>query len=293
MGHIQELDLKHYSSIITDELLKGSKSIRKLTIAKHISKLPIGAFSSCVELKKVYFEPGSILKTLPEYSFANCSSLVKINALPDDLVSIENYAFQNCNNIEDIIIPKNVLFVGEHAFDGWGKHQIIRCHNEYNFGSKCQASIINISKQIETGSRDNDVFIEDGLEFFIVKAKCGHVGRPYYIPIDFPVKASDAKEAAAIVRKFGRVKHDHKDAILDVRQVNKMEYKTQCEANNVDPYLCVKSKHNQNDIFEKIKDRLVSDPHYKPKKDKRYVKSQQSGLSVEYKKQKINKESAE
>ena len=47
-----------------------------------------------------------------------------------------------------------------------------------------------------------------------VCAKCGHVGRYNYVDKIFAVKASSGKEAAAKVRNFPRVKHDHKDAIL-------------------------------------------------------------------------------
>ena len=61
-------------------------------------------------------------------------------------------------------------------------------------------------------------------KYYIVKAKCGHVGRDKYIPIDFPIKAKSKTEAAAIVRKKARVKKDHKDAVLSVVEVDKTTF---------------------------------------------------------------------
>lgn len=54
------------------------------------------------------------------------------------------------------------------------------------------------------------------MNMYKVIAKCGHVGKGKYIQIAFAVKANDGKEAAKIVRKFPRVKHDKKDAIINV-----------------------------------------------------------------------------
>ena len=55
------------------------------------------------------------------------------------------------------------------------------------------------------------------MRYYEVTAKCGHVGKGFYIPITFPVRAKSAAEAASVTRAFPRVKHDHKDAILIVR----------------------------------------------------------------------------
>ncbi|MCH5157808.1 MAG: hypothetical protein J1F33_01300 [Clostridiales bacterium] len=60
--------------------------------------------------------------------------------------------------------------------------------------------------------------------FYEVQAKCGHVGRGRFFRGTFYVRAYTGSEAAAIVRQMPRVKHDHKDAILSVRQIDKEEY---------------------------------------------------------------------
>ena len=72
-----------------------------------------------------------------------------------------------------------------------------------------------------------------------VCAKCGHVGRNYYVDKIFAVEASSGKEAAAKVRNFPRVKHDHKDAIRYVEPIDAIRYAEIVSGNHLDPFfLC-------------------------------------------------------
>lgn len=270
MSKLYELDMKRFMNVVSDLDLKTAKHIRKLSIPRHIIKLPIGAFSSCKELKKVYIENGSCLREIPEHAFSNCTSLSKINQLPDELVSINAYAFLNCINIDELTIPSSVIYIDENAFTGWSTNQIIYVNREYQFGVNCKANIININQSISTEVKEDEIYIEDGLKFYIVRAK-------------------DAKEAAQITRKMGRVKHGHKDAILSVKKVSKNEYMTQRNININDPYLNVRSKHDQVKINHQLKERMVQDPHYVARRNKKYVISKKNDLSSGYKMQKAYK----
>ena len=97
-------------------------------------------------------------------------------------------------------------------------------------------------------------------KYFIVEAKCGHVGRSNCIIISFPIIAETKKEAAQKARFIPRVKHDHKDAILSVVEVSKEEYWKQVEANNTDPYLLCQSRSEQ-DSYD-LSDRVIKDDYY-------------------------------
>ena len=80
-------------------------------------------------------------------------------------------------------------------------------------------------------------------KYYIVKTKCGHVGRNNWVEIDLPIMADNGKEAALKARLTPRVKHHRKDAIISVKSVSKVEY---CECLKVyreDPY--TKCKNNQ------------------------------------------------
>ena len=98
------------------------------------------------------------------------------------------------------------------------------------------------------------------LKFFRVTCKCGHVGRQFFVRIDFPVNADSGKEAAVIARQLPRVKHDHKDAILDVRCITLEEFLEIKEINDNDPYLKCHSRQEQN-LIANLTERMVADLH--------------------------------
>ena len=114
-------------------------------------------------------------------------------------------------------------------------------------------------------------------KYFKVNAKCGHVGRRKFINIDFAVVASNAKEAAAKARMFGRVKHHYKDAINSVEEISLDEFVMLIETLKNDPYiLCdnIQDQRRIEDLYERVncydiedekKDRCVE---YKIKKQK-------------------------
>ena len=114
--------------------------------------------------------------------------------------------------------------------------------------------------------------------FYEVVAKCGHVGRNKYIPIKFAVKAESGKEAAAIVRWYPRVKHNHKDAILTVEKIDYLRYLEINAINDNNPYLKCKSKYEQR-LIEGLAEQLENDNH---SNKTRYKKEK----CVEYKKRK-------
>lgn len=97
-------------------------------------------------------------------------------------------------------------------------------------------------------------------KYFMVIAKCGHVGKKNYIPVKFAVVAESGKEAAKKVRQFPRVKHDHKDAILDVRCVTLEEFLEIKEINDNDPYLKYHSRQEQN-LIANLAERMLADLH--------------------------------
>jgi hypothetical protein len=90
------------------------------------------------------------------------------------------------------------------------------------------------------------------MEFFEVKAKCGHVGKGRYYQGLFYVLAENAKAAAAYVRRKPRVKHDHKDAIIAVTKVDYEVYKKGNAAHHQNPYFDCCNKQEQEEVFARI-----------------------------------------
>lgn len=107
------------------------------------------------------------------------------------------------------------------------------------------------------------------LEMYEVVCKCGHVGRFHYVKISFPIKARSGKEAARIARGLPRVKHDHKNAILNVCRIDQNRFVELMERNNQDPYLHCSCIQDQNLID--ISDRLLAEEKnapYRTRKEK-------------------------
>ena len=96
------------------------------------------------------------------------------------------------------------------------------------------------------------------MEHYLVKAQFGHVGRNNYIIKTIPVYAEDGKDAAYKVRWMGRVKHNRKDAIIEVKKCSLEEYLEQKEINANDPYFSVHSKQEQEALCKDIVDQIIS-----------------------------------
>lgn len=104
-------------------------------------------------------------------------------------------------------------------------------------------------------------------KFYRVTCKCGHVSKKYFIRISFPINADSGKEAAMIARTLPRVKHDHKDAILDCREIDYEEYTILQKINSQDPYLKCENKQEQ-DCIANLSLRLELEPRYLDSKEK-------------------------
>lgn len=125
------------------------------------------------------------------------------------------------------------------------------------------------------------------MEMYEVCAKCGHVGRNYYVDKIFAVKAESRKEAASMVRDFPRVKHDHKDAIRYVVKIDESRFEEIIDTNSKDLYFQCKNIQEQraageiNKIEEEKviakarKERACSSTYYKKqliRNPKKYMK---------------------
>jgi hypothetical protein len=95
-------------------------------------------------------------------------------------------------------------------------------------------------------------------DYFLVCCKCGHVGRSNFIRIIFPVKALNAREAAVLGRQRPGVKHDHPDAVLWVRVVERAEFLAAVSNLRNDIYW-KSARRNQGLLV----DRLEAEPEYK------------------------------
>lgn len=82
----------------------GCSKLTKVVLSPEFSSFESKVFSSCVEL--AVFSPSELkVKTIPYQAFSNCKKLAT-DFKCDNLVTISDYAFQNCVNLKKIEAPK-------------------------------------------------------------------------------------------------------------------------------------------------------------------------------------------
>lgn len=129
-------------------------------------------------------------------------------------------------------------------------------------------------------------------KYFNVLAKCGHVGKTNCVWVNFAVAADDAKAAAERCRYFKRVKHDHKNAIGEVRQISFEQFMLLRAENDNDPYLQCKNVQEQNKI-EGMAQRIQADEWQRERLEKRDKKGKPHCSEYTRKKNKIHKKQGE
>jgi len=119
---LETLLLSEGVETIESQAFISCKSIKKLTIPASATneKINTSAFQWC-ELEEITFAEGT--KTIDCGTSGGGSTrpfgqTLKKVTFPSTLETIEDYAFYNYSNIDEVIIPKNVKYIGKGAFSG-------------------------------------------------------------------------------------------------------------------------------------------------------------------------------
>lgn len=116
-------------------------------------------------------------------------------------------------------------------------------------------------------------------KYYKVTAKCGHVGRGNYVPINFAVIADSASDASQIVKRFPRVKKQLWDCIIACVEISKKEYKELLRINKNDPYLNCRCARDRSLILDEaervVRMEIRERSHHKvePVKNMKYRKA--------------------
>lgn len=97
------------------------------------------------------------------------------------------------------------------------------------------------------------------MRFYKVEAKCGHVGKNWYFPAAFYITAENGREAAKVARVMPRVKHDHKDTILSVSEIDVDSYVLGKETIMDNPYWFCKNIQEQRIQCRNLEENLVAE----------------------------------
>ena len=93
------------------------KRLKNLVIPKAVHTISNNAFIHCEGLETVSFAENSDLSLLAGYAFYSCSALREI-VLPDNLIILGEAAFSNCSSLTRAVVGDNVVIIEDYAFAG-------------------------------------------------------------------------------------------------------------------------------------------------------------------------------
>lgn len=104
--------------------------------------------------------------------------------------------------------------------------------------------------------------METRQRYFVATMKGGHVRRSHYVVFWHYMKACSFEEAKEICKNLPRAKKDHKDFILEMKEITYEEYLEGRKKELNDPYLRCSNRQEQDLIYDQIESRIFPDPHY-------------------------------
>ena len=100
------------------------------------------------------------------------------------------------------------------------------------------------------------------MKYFEVTVKFGHVGKNKYYKGNIYLKAENGKEAASKARACPRVKHDHKDAILSVTELDYETFKKLWKHNEEISYFSCYNVQEQRNCLCEIQDKIFQETRF-------------------------------
>ena len=102
--------------------LANCDSLEKVVLHDSISQIGKGAFYLCSSLETV--ECGRAISLIDELAFYSCSLLKDLTFYGENLLTIDNSAFANCEKLESIALPSSLTTIGNSAFYSSGLKSI-------------------------------------------------------------------------------------------------------------------------------------------------------------------------
>ena len=93
--------------------------LQAIIIPPNVETIETSAFQNCRSLTNISFEDNSNLKSIGDFSFSGCTSLVSIE-IPTSVVIIGNSAFKNCISLVDNTFTQESCLhrIQDHAYEG-------------------------------------------------------------------------------------------------------------------------------------------------------------------------------
>lgn len=116
---LRTITLPDSLTVIEEGAFKGCSELASITIPEQITVIEPNAFRDCTKLREVSLHNG--ITSLGHYAFKNCSALVSIE-LPQALTEINNGVFMGCAALETVgSLPEQLASIQYFAFEGCEK----------------------------------------------------------------------------------------------------------------------------------------------------------------------------
>ena len=86
----------------------------ELRLPAHITKIPVYCFAAC-QFSSLAPLPDGLIE-IQDYAFNNCNRLMGVIEFPETLLALNKGAFSGCKNLEGIILPSELSLIKQSAF---------------------------------------------------------------------------------------------------------------------------------------------------------------------------------
>ena len=137
-SNINHFDIPSSATAINYAAFWGCTGLTSFTCGENVETIGGSAFAHCSNLEEINFNDG--LRSIGNWAFGYCWKLTSVDIpnsvtsmsgafsdcgvsylkLPDGLTEIGWYEFQNCRNLQTVIIGNGVQYIGSWAFSGSG-----------------------------------------------------------------------------------------------------------------------------------------------------------------------------
>lgn len=129
---LASLDLSSASKLaaIPTGCFCGMFSLKEVKMPKHLTSIGADAFFACSSLSKIEWPVDRTLMRIGVAAFQGCA--IEELSLPEGFgLKIEDRAFEQCEKLRKVSLPKSTKFVGEEAFSRIADDAIITCDSPH------------------------------------------------------------------------------------------------------------------------------------------------------------------
>ena len=130
IGHTFKYDLGYGS--YSYNWIGASDNGITVTVGKDVSYIPMYFMNKNVSLHTLIFEEGGSCASLENYAFYECENLTQV-ILPDSVEKIMHNVFNSCSALSYVFIPDSVTFIGNGAFYNCNRLTSVEIHSQTQY----------------------------------------------------------------------------------------------------------------------------------------------------------------